>query len=389
MAIQTTYGVPSYPSPGTIAGQNDNSRVSTRINQDTTEITFGRAVSLGDYDRGVIQGGSLEDFVGCVVRDVTTPPGILSVIESGDVWVEPSGAVAIGDPVYYHIETGVFSSSSSGNVGPVKGARFKTSCDSGGRAILSLPTYILTPSAMNYDPVTALGSDLIEYWDANRADTILATTDSTYINAVSSWLGLVNGSNLAQSTPNLKPTYDPTGFGGNPCVKFDGIRQWMGCTDAALMALLPKGAEPCELWALVTQDALATDATTRHVFGYADSSVINGRSIARVVVSSVNRGRAYAGTGSAATTATDGSVDLSGIHVMRGIIGATQTSIEIDGGAQTNAAVVPNSSTPTRVIVGSIPALAASNWWQGSVAALLITKPLSTQKAADLHKYLG
>jgi len=241
----------------------------------------------------------------------------------------------------------------------------------------------------NYNPVTALGSDLIEYWDANRADSILETSDSTYTNVVSSWLGIVTGANLAQSTPNLKPVYDPTAFNGAPCITFDGVQQYLTCTDAGFLALLPQGATACELWVLCSQDALSADATTRHAVGYANTSVINGRSVARLVVGGVNRGRTYTGTGAAATTATDGGTDLSGIHVMRGIIGAAQSSIEVDGGAQTNASVVPVTSAPALFRVGAIPASAASNWWQGKVAAVLVTKPLTAQKAADLHKYLG
>lgn len=241
----------------------------------------------------------------------------------------------------------------------------------------------------NYNPVTALGSDLIEMWDAARADTIFALTDATYTNAVHSWTGIKTGANLAQSTPNLKPWYDPTGLSGSPCLTFNGTSQYLKCTDAALMALLPSGTDPCEIWALCSQDVAAADATTRHVAGYANSSVANGRSIARLAVSSVNRARAYMGTGASAGVATDTHVDLSGVHVLRGIFGATQTSIQVDGEALATATVTPATSTPAMFMVGSIPALAASNWWQGKVAVILITNPLSDDKAAALRSCLG
>ena len=42
----------------------------------------------------------------------------------------------------------------------------------------------------SFDAVSYLGDDLIEMWDAARGDTVTATTDATYTNAVSSWLGL-------------------------------------------------------------------------------------------------------------------------------------------------------------------------------------------------------
>lgn len=247
----------------------------------------------------------------------------------------------------------------------------------------------IPPIAPNYDPVKALGDDLIEMWDAARGDTVFALTDATYTDAVHSWVGIKTGANLAQSTPNLKPKYDSTGLSGSPCLTFNGTSQYLKCTDSAFLALLPKDAVPCEIWALCSQDVAAADTTTRHIAGYSASSVINGRSLARLPVSSVNRARAYAGTGAAATTATDTHVDLSGVHVMRGIFGATQTSIDVDGNSPVVASVVPVTSTPALFMVGAIPALAASNWWQGKIAAILVTKPLSSQKATDLHAYLG
>jgi hypothetical protein len=241
----------------------------------------------------------------------------------------------------------------------------------------------------NYVPVSAIGSDLIECWDARRADTILALSDATYTNAVHSWTGLVTGANLAQTTPLLKPVYDPVGLNGGPCIIFDGIQQYLTCTDAAFMALLPIGSTACEIWVLCSQDVAGADGTTRHVAGYANTSVVNVRSLARLPVTGVNRARIYTGTGAAATVATDTAVDLSGIHVMRGIFGSTQSSIEVDGNTAVSATVTPVTSAPLLFRVGAIPASAASNWWQGKVAAVFITKPLSAQKAADLHKYLG
>jgi hypothetical protein len=241
----------------------------------------------------------------------------------------------------------------------------------------------------NYNAVTALGSDLIEMWDAARADTILELTDATYTNAVHSWTGIKTGANLAQSTPNLKPYYDPTGLSGTPCLTFNGTSQYLKCTDAGLMASLPAGTDPCEIWALCSQDVDASDATTRHVVGYANSSLSNGRSLARTAVSSVNRARTYTGTGASAGVATDTHVDLSGVHVMRGIFGPTKTSAQVDGEALVTATVTPATGTPALLMVGSIPALAASNWWSGKVAAILITNPLSDDKAAALRSYLG
>lgn len=242
----------------------------------------------------------------------------------------------------------------------------------------------------NYDPIAALGSDLIEYWDALRGDSITETTDTTYTNVVNSWLGLITGADLVQNTPALKPVYSPAAFNGTPCIKFDGIQQYLTCTAGALLGLLPAGSDPCEMWVLCSQDIIGTDATTRHVVGYADTSVIAGRSLARIPISNVNRARSYTGIGASATVATDGVVDFSGIHVLRGAFGSTVTGLQIDGGAPNNAAAVPaTTSPPTKFRVGAIPASAASNWWSGLVAAVYVTKPLSADKVTALQTYLG
>jgi hypothetical protein len=251
----------------------------------------------------------------------------------------------------------------------------------------SKATPTITPE--NYDPVASLGDDLIEMWDASRSDTVFALTDATYTNAVHSWKGLVTGANLAQSTPNLKPKYDPTGLSGTPCITFNGTTNWLKCTDSGLMALLPTGTDPCEIWALCSQDADPSDATTRHVAGYANTSLANGRSISRIPVTGVNRGRTYMGTGASAGVATDTHVDLSGVHVLRGILGTTQTSVQVDGEALGTTSVTPATGTPAFFMVGSIPALAAANWWQGKISVIVVTKPLSSDKATALHNYLG
>lgn len=240
----------------------------------------------------------------------------------------------------------------------------------------------------NFDPIAYLGTDLYEAWDANRLDTIETLTDATYTNAVAHWYGLVNGYDLAQSTPLLKPTYDSDAFGGSPCIKFDGIQQYLTCTDAGLLAAIPDGAEAGELWVLCSQDALPADTTERYVAGWSGSSVVTGRAISRVVTTGVNRARGRTGIGASATSATGTVVDFSGIHVVRHIVGATTSSLEVDGNTKVDVAAVP-ATTNTRFRVGAISAAAASNWWQGKVAAVLITKPLTDQQALDLHAYFG
>jgi hypothetical protein len=139
------------PSPGTLAGQVNEARITTGICETTAGIPFGVACSQGSAsDEGAILGGTLAGFRGISVRDVTLrgdsgdldqyrPPNSMSIMESGDIWVEPNEAVTAHAAVYFVAATGLLSDNSSGALGPIPGAYWKTSCGVGGRAIVSIP----------------------------------------------------------------------------------------------------------------------------------------------------------------------------------------------------------------------------------------------------------
>jgi len=150
MTTQTTYSERiAPPMPGVIAGNMDNARTATGICETASPgIPFGRAVSIGALsDQGIVLGGVLAGFRGISIRDVTLrgdlavidaylPPNSMGVLEKGDIWVEPAVAVDVTDPVHYIQATGVFTI--TGGIGPIIGAKWKTSCGIGGRAIVSL-----------------------------------------------------------------------------------------------------------------------------------------------------------------------------------------------------------------------------------------------------------
>lgn len=152
MAYQTSYSERmAPPGPGTIAGQDF--AVNTAICETASPgIPFGRAVSKGSLsDQGVVLGGTQAAFRGISVRDVTLrgdlavvdaylPPNSMGVLEEGDIWVEPSHAVAVDDAVYFDGTTGQLTNQSSGTQ-LIKGAKWKTSCGTGGRAIAQIPDY--------------------------------------------------------------------------------------------------------------------------------------------------------------------------------------------------------------------------------------------------------
>lgn len=156
MAYQTSYSERmAPPMPGVVAGQMNEARIVTGIAETAAPgIPFGRAVSQGALsDQGAILGGTLAGFKGISIRDITLrgdvpsanldkyqPTNSMGILEDGEIWVEPNDAVAANDVVWFNSVTGVFGKATGTNmVGPIPGAKWKTSCGVGGRAILSIP----------------------------------------------------------------------------------------------------------------------------------------------------------------------------------------------------------------------------------------------------------
>jgi hypothetical protein len=234
-----------------------------------------------------------------------------------------------------------------------------------------------------YDLMTALGSDLIAYWDANRADSF--TLQELTVNK---WRDLVAGYELLAADPPSSPIYSPDGFNGAPCVTFNGA-QWLTSTDAGLMAALPSGSTDSETWVICEQTAAPADTTERYIVGWSGSSVTSGRAMSRIVTSGKNLVRSRTGTGAGASNADFAGIDFTGRHILRQQVTPTRTYLDFDwSGSPASVAVVP-ATTNTRIRFGSIPAAGQGNLWIGSLVAVLITKALSPEKALALHNRLG
>lgn len=230
-----------------------------------------------------------------------------------------------------------------------------------------------------------LGADLIARWDAENAASITQSGGT-----VSAWADLANGITPVQATGASQPAYSATAFGGRPELTFDGTDDRLSLT--GVPALIPTGADECEIWALVRQAALVADTTARVAFGYGGrvedlSATAMSRQIARAVVSAANRGRAFIGTGAGSVTPTDAAVDFSGVHLIRARVGATATAISIDGGAETSLAAVP-ATNAVRLRIGASQNTTASTFWNGGINFIGVTRPLSASQAASLQAYL-
>lgn len=136
--------------PGMVVNENPHS-IDTRVVESSSGLPFGRACSQGSADMGVAgPGGTLANFVGISVRDVTLDPvaadsdyvdeyqqydnaGILTM---GDIWVTAGAAVSKNDPVHFNATTGALTN--TGGSGPIVGARWMTSAASGALGVVRL-----------------------------------------------------------------------------------------------------------------------------------------------------------------------------------------------------------------------------------------------------------
>lgn len=231
-----------------------------------------------------------------------------------------------------------------------------------------------------YDVVASLGSDLVEAWDVSKS----ARTDDG-AGVISALVGLKSGYVLSAAT-TARPTYSATSFNGAPGLTFNGTANVMTCTTAGLLSAVPDGAEAGELWALVSQAALPADTGARYALSYG-AAMATGRLVGRAVATAVNRGRVATGGGASSQVRNEGTIDLSSRHVIRAVIGATESVVYVDGVASTALTVTP-STTATRVVLGANPAASPGNFWEGVIAFGAITLPLSATKATDLQNAL-
>lgn len=221
-----------------------------------------------------------------------------------------------------------------------------------------------------------LGADLLAWWSADRNDSILRTGGTPIV----SWTDVRNGYVLTQGVAGSRPAYSPTGFGGFPCIVFDGTDDELTLASCPL----PTGATPAEVWAVANQSALVADSGTRQLFSYGGTSNATRRALLRRVVSAANRASLDVGDNSVAQPVNDTAVDFSGRHFVRGVFGATASTVQVDGNATiTSTSVVPVTGT-TRVRVGASSANTAANFWNGSVRDIVVTNALTAAQAAPM-----
>lgn len=153
MPVQTTY-VERQPQgfPGQVADMT-TWNADTRNVEGADGIGFGLAVGQGTADKGAVLGGALALFVGVSIRSNKVVNSVdpskwpqyseIEVFTMGDIYVSPSVAVLVTDPVHYDATTGRFAI--SGGSGPIVGARWMQGSAADGIAILRLSGALPVP----------------------------------------------------------------------------------------------------------------------------------------------------------------------------------------------------------------------------------------------------
>lgn len=228
-----------------------------------------------------------------------------------------------------------------------------------------------------------LGSSLIAWWNADRADLI--TTSGSQ---VTSWLDIKAGYNMVQGVSAARPLYAADSFGGAPGITFDGTDDEMSCADAALVAALPIGSAPGELWALLDQTRDPSSATQEYFVTYG-SAANTARRLGRTVIAGVNRLFCLVGDGVQSGGNSQFSVagNFTGRHLVRLKVEPTQSTAQIDETQGTPSALVPGSNA-LRLRFGAV-AHTAAGFGKGVMREVVVTGPLTTEQQAQLETYLN
>lgn len=226
-----------------------------------------------------------------------------------------------------------------------------------------------------------LGTDLIAWWDASFGLSLSS-------GKVTAFADRVRGASLAQATDANRPAWSATSFNGGPGLTADGTSDYMDSADAGLMAALPTGANPVEMWAIWQDQSTLGDGVARRIAAYGGNSNNTSRSIRRDGAASINKAQTYAGTGASEVVQAQSVLDISVRRVIRSIYSGTTVRTFVDGEASAvAAAAVPATGTTRFRLFAPTNDTVSSGWGKGVLRDLIITKPLTDAQAAELLRW--
>lgn len=223
--------------------------------------------------------------------------------------------------------------------------------------------------AAQWEPLTGLGADLLEWWSA----------EDVALGAVSTWTGRKLGIN-ATGTGTTRPVSTSHDYGGGAFkyVDFDGVDDFL---DLSTLTGLANGTAPGEVWALVNNTATADSLRTAFSYG----SGINYRGIDRAIVSTDSRFAPRMGT----ANYLDDLTDFSNLVVL----GARHDGTKVHGriqGIKTDPVSLADATlnTPTtRGRIGAGSNNTPTQLWKGGVRHIFVTNPLPEYKALKLEAW--
>lgn len=219
-----------------------------------------------------------------------------------------------------------------------------------------------------------LGADLLAWWDASQGVALNGAK-------VSAWTDRKNGLVAAQATDAARPTLGASAFNNVPGITFDGADDFLTITPVP--ASIPVGAVGSWIYAVLSQDALAADATNRYIASYGAGT--NDSRHFRRTVSGSNRLNAITGTGAGIVSITEATVDFSGRKLAIAKFDPTTVAAAVDASADTSSAAVPATAS-TLFNIGASPG--GTLFGQMVLRDLIVTKPLSAPNEAALETYL-
>lgn len=220
-----------------------------------------------------------------------------------------------------------------------------------------------------------LGTSALAWWSADYAASLTLNS-----NKVITWADRIGGIAPTQGTDANRPTYSETSYGGAPSLSLNGTSQFLTIANQPL----PSGDDPCEIWAVLQQDALVGDTTTRRAFAYGGTSNNDSRQLQRAVVSGNNRADMLIGTGAGTVGSSRPSIDFSGKHVARVVVDGTTATTYVDGLPGVVQTVTPATGT-TRITIGAV--LTGSGLWNGQIRDIVVTSILSEQQTFQMWQW--
>lgn len=220
-----------------------------------------------------------------------------------------------------------------------------------------------------------LGDALLRWYDAEDASS-LTHQDGL----ISAWADKKTGLILNHHISSSHPAFSASGFAGRPMLVFDGVDDNLSGSAEGL----PIDGDEGTILAIVDQMALPGDSSQlRCVTGYGSTST-RSRRLRRTVVTGVNRPNTATGNGDSLGSVS-GDGDLSGRHVLRGLINATSRQSAMD-----RAPYVPQGTSPMTdpgtLAVGR-PGDSSVQFWHGGVNAVLYLGALTPEQDAKVLEW--